>query len=79
MAVGFFIKMVILGSLIGGVFITKRLVRVHDDNLVEEVAEQMIEDELGIEIDLTPGSPDGSSSELVENISRLVAQQAEKI
>ena len=36
------------------------------DNAIEEIMEDMIEQETGIEIDLSPGSPEEKSIEIIE-------------
>lgn len=43
---------------LGGFFGYKHFAKAHDDNAVEETAEHIIKSQTGIDVDLTPDSPE---------------------
>lgn len=77
---GLILKLSLLGVAIGGVFVGKKYIHLKDDNIAEEVVEQVMEDELGVKIDLTPDSPElGESTSTVKSIASFVENQADRI
>jgi len=52
------ISIVLCASLLGGCSYLNRKLGVKDDHFVEEMAERFIESETGLDIDLTPESPE---------------------
>lgn len=53
-----FLKLSLLGIAIGGVFVCKKCFKMKDDNIIEEVVEQVIKDQTGVDIDITPSTPE---------------------
>lgn len=49
-----FLKIGLLAIAVGGVFVSHKYLKTKDDDQVEEMVEQIIKDQTGIEIDLTP-------------------------
>lgn len=69
-----------IGVAVGGVFVGKKYLHLKDDNIAEEVVEQVVEDKLGVKIDLTPDSPESAeSSSSVKQIASFVEKQADRI
>lgn len=78
--IGLIIKFGLVGILIGGVFAGHKYLKFKDDNLVEEVVEQIVENELGIKIDMTPDSQEPiDSSPIVKEVSKFLSDQVDKI
>jgi len=48
----------ILGALVFGCSYVNKFIGIDDDNIIEEVAEKAIESETGLDIDLTPSTPE---------------------
>lgn len=76
---GLFLKLSLLGIAIGGVFVCKKCLRLKDDNIIEETIEQVIKDQTGVDIDLTPSTPEDHSQpvspiqeEVAKDISELL-------
>jgi len=53
----FSVLIVVLGYL-GGCASLNHKLKLNDDNIIEEIVEQIIESKLGVDIDLTPNSPE---------------------
>lgn len=53
----FAVLIVVLGYL-GGCASLNHKLKLNDDNIIEEIVEQIIESKLGVDIDLTPNSPE---------------------
>lgn len=53
-----FAILIILGVVACGCSSINRRMGLKDDNFVEEVVEKVIESELGVDVDLTPFSPE---------------------
>lgn len=56
--VGWVLKIVALGVAALGSFIAVKKYKVKPDNIVEEIIEKEIKDETGVDIDLSPDTPD---------------------
>ena len=77
---GLLIKLGLLAVAVGGVFVGKKCFHAKDDNIVEEVVEQVIVDELGVKIDITPDSPEPEQpSNTIKEISAFVEKQIDRI
>jgi len=80
MAIGFILKIVFLGVAVGAVFVGKKVFHLKDDNLIEEVSEEILKEELNVDIDLTPETPEKDEpSLLVKEISQTVVDNIDKI
>lgn len=47
-----------MGAILGGCHYLNQKVGLPDDNVIEELIEELIESKTGLDIDLTPGSPE---------------------
>lgn len=52
------LKLGLLAVAVSGVFIGQKYLKTKDDNVYEELVEQAIKDQTGVEIDLTPLTPE---------------------
>lgn len=52
------LKISLLISAITGFFITKKYTHLKDDSIIEEYIEEEIKEEIGLDVDLTPESPE---------------------
>ena len=55
-----YMKIIILIIGLGLFLVGRYILKLKDDNIIEEKVEQVIKDELGVEVDLTPLSPENS-------------------
>ena len=78
--VSFILKLGLVGIAVGGVFMGHKYLYLKDDNVAEEVVEQVIKDEIGIAIDLTPNTAESSEqSSMVKEISSIVEKQTDRL
>lgn len=54
----FAIILFVLASVLGGCHFVNNKLGLQDDNVAEELAEELIESKTGVDIDLTPASPE---------------------
>jgi len=56
----FSLFLILIGASVGGCSLLNEALHLHDDNLLEEYIEVIIEHEAGATLDLTPASPENS-------------------
>ena len=56
----FSLFLVLIGASVGGFSLINEALHLHDDNLLEEYLEVIIQNKTGINLDLTPASPEES-------------------
>jgi uncharacterized protein YneF (UPF0154 family) len=54
------LKFLLVAAAAGGVFVAKKYFYTKDENIVEEMIEFHIKDQVGIDVDLTPESPENA-------------------
>lgn len=77
---GLILKVTIFIVAIGGLFILRRAKKIKDDSFMEEVVEQVIKDKAGIDIDLSPDSPEVQDPvKGIKEASDLLEKQIDRI
>lgn len=68
-----------MGAAVGGVIFAHKRFKMKDDNFIEEIAESVIKNETGIDIDLTPDTIEQQESKEVKSVSFFVSDQLKKL
>lgn len=75
--VSLLVKIGLLGVALGGIFLSKKFLSPKQEIVVEQVAQQVIKDEIGTDINLTPTT--GDPSEMVKDISSMIEKQIDRL
>ena len=78
-AVGLLVKFGFLALAIGGVFIGKKFLSTSEETVIEEVAQDLIKDDLGITVNLTGDTTGAPESELAKEITYYIEDGLKKL
>jgi len=70
---GLLLKLSLLGIAVGGVLIGHKYLRMRHDNIIEEVVEQTLKDQTGMDIDLSPSDSEPIHSDEVKNVGEFIS------